>query len=529
MVNEEASVTWVRNFDTETESPIEGQTTGQIPEWLEGALIRNGSGIYQIGITSMKHLFDGMAVIHRFGISKGKATYQNRILKSDTYLESKAANRLTVMQFGTNSTPDPCKSLFGKFMSHFEIPTPEGLTDNCGVNVVSYGDALYAVTESHKIRKIDPKTLETLGEKTNLRKYVAVNMVTAHPHIDEDGTVYNMGNSIGANGSAYNIIEFPPGDASFTEAKIVATIPARWKFNPSYYHSFAITDNYFVFAECPVSLPILKLLATNLTGKTVGENFTFFHDKLSKFIVIERKTGKMIDTVYEAPAFFTFHHGNAYEKDGHLIIDLSHYEDIKIISDLMLDSLTKKEVELAVGIYTRFVLPLNVKVPGKGEQRGVNLVQLEGVKAKSYWLKENAVFCEPEHISTQPIELPRINYIHNGRYYRYVYGVSQPAGTKENIYMMKLDVDTGKFKLWEKEGFSVSEPVYVARPQATREDDGLILFSALHQTDLKRVLLVILDASTFEEVSCTEFIAKGTVTKDFHGVFASDSDNFYRF
>merc|ERR1712179_382431 len=285
MVNEEASVTWVRNFDTETESPIEGQTTGQIPEWLEGALIRNGSGIYQIGITSMKHLFDGMAVIHRFGISKGKATYQNRILKSDTYLESKAANRLTVMQFGTNSTPDPCKSLFGKFMSHFEIPTPEGLTDNCGVNVVSYGDALYAVTESHKIRKIDPKTLETLGEKTNLRKYVAVNMVTAHPHIDEDGTVYNMGNSIGANGSAYNIIEFPPGDASFTEAKIVATIP----------------------------------------------------------------------------------------------------------------------------------------------------------------------------------------------------------------------------------------------------DDGLILFSALHQTDLKRVLLVILDASTFEEVSCTEFIAKGTVTKDFHGVFASDSDNFYRF
>lgn len=28
MVNEEASVTWVRNFDTETESPIEGQTTG---------------------------------------------------------------------------------------------------------------------------------------------------------------------------------------------------------------------------------------------------------------------------------------------------------------------------------------------------------------------------------------------------------------------------------------------------------------------------------------------------------------------
>ena len=37
-------------------------------------------------------------------------------------------------------------------------------------------------------------------------------MATAHPHIDEDGTVYNMGNSIGSKGSMYNIIRFPPGN-----------------------------------------------------------------------------------------------------------------------------------------------------------------------------------------------------------------------------------------------------------------------------------------------------------------------------
>ena len=47
--------------------------------------------------------------------------------------------------------------------------------------------------------------------------------------------------------------------------------------------------------------------------------------------MIERKTGNLIDTDYQAPAFFTFHHGNAYEKDGHLIIDLSHYDDIKVL------------------------------------------------------------------------------------------------------------------------------------------------------------------------------------------------------
>ena len=87
---------------------------GEIPDWLEGTLIRNGSGIFSFGDKKVNHVFDGMAVIHRFEISKGKATYQNRILNSNTYLKSKAANRLMVSQFGTLATPDPCKTTLGK-------------------------------------------------------------------------------------------------------------------------------------------------------------------------------------------------------------------------------------------------------------------------------------------------------------------------------------------------------------------------------------------------------------------------------
>lgn len=78
-------------------------TLGKIPEWLDGSLIRNGSGIFEIGETKMNHLFDGLSVMHRFSISgydQGKSTYQNRILQSDTYKEAKAANRLTMHQFG---------------------------------------------------------------------------------------------------------------------------------------------------------------------------------------------------------------------------------------------------------------------------------------------------------------------------------------------------------------------------------------------------------------------------------------------
>lgn len=44
----------------------------------------------------------------------------------------------------------------------------------------------------------------------------------------------------------------------------------------------------------------------------------------------ERKTGKLVETSYEAPPFFCFHHGNAYEKDGYLIMDLSICKDLSV-------------------------------------------------------------------------------------------------------------------------------------------------------------------------------------------------------
>ena len=40
---------------------------------------------------------------------------------------------------------------------------------------------------------------------------VNVNGVTAHPHIEKDGTVYNIGNCMGKGATlAYNIVKIPP-------------------------------------------------------------------------------------------------------------------------------------------------------------------------------------------------------------------------------------------------------------------------------------------------------------------------------
>ena len=74
-------------------------------------------------------------------------------------------------------------------------------------------------------------------------------------------------------------------------------------------------------------------------------------------------------------------------------------------------------------------------------------------------------------------------------------------------------------KIWGKEGFSPSEPIFVESPNAKSEDDGVILFSALNEFDETQVMLIILDAKTFEEMAVIEFQAAGVTPKDFHGQF----------
>lgn len=47
--------------------------------------------------------------------------------------------------------------------------------------------------------------------QVDMCNYVNINGVTAHPHIEKDGTVYNIGNCMGKGASlAYNIVKTPP-------------------------------------------------------------------------------------------------------------------------------------------------------------------------------------------------------------------------------------------------------------------------------------------------------------------------------
>uniref|UniRef100_A0A3Q1FR85 Retinoid isomerohydrolase RPE65 c n=1 Tax=Acanthochromis polyacanthus TaxID=80966 RepID=A0A3Q1FR85_9TELE len=251
-------------FETveELNEPIPATITGVIPSWLGGSLLRMGPGQFEVGGEPLNHLFDGQALIHKFDLKNGEVTYYRRFVRTDAYVRAMTENRVVITEFGTAAYPDPCKNIFSRFFTYFKGIE---VTDNCLVNIYPIGEDFYAVTETNYITKVDPDSLETL-KKVDLCKYLSVNGVTAHPHTEADGTVYNIGNCFGKNMSlAYNIVKIPPaqGDESepLEKSKVVVQIPSSERLKPSYIHSFGMTDNYFVFVEQPVKINLLKFLS----------------------------------------------------------------------------------------------------------------------------------------------------------------------------------------------------------------------------------------------------------------------------
>lgn len=55
--------------------------------------------------------------------------------------------------------------------------------------------------------------------------------------------------------------------SSLQQAEIVASIPCQWKMYPSYYHSFGISDEYFVFVEQPFVFSLRKFFFNHFLGK----------------------------------------------------------------------------------------------------------------------------------------------------------------------------------------------------------------------------------------------------------------------
>lgn len=441
---------------------------GKFPDWLRGTLVRNGPGQFDLKGARYRHWFDGQAMLHAFTIDHEGVCYTARCLRSPAYVKDTETGKVNYRGFAT----DPCRSLFRRVFSLFSPPA-EGMNTN--VNITRLADEYIAMTETPMALRFDPRTLETLGV-FGYQDPLYGQVTTAHPHFDFERRIgLNYLLKLGMT-NAYQVYALDG-----TRQRLIASLPAR---TPAYMHSFGVTDRYVILVEFSLLLP--NVLAVAAGVRPFIENYRWMPDHPTRFIIIEKGGGRVAETV-ETEAFFAFHHINAFERGDEIVLDVAAYPDSSLIDQLYMDALRRDDAGVTSGEFRRYRIPLR-----------------DGGRA-TY-----------EAIGDQPIELPRIHYrARNGRAYRYAYGASVRHGERDFInQLVKVDTETGAANTWHQPGLYPGEPVFIAAPNAAREDEGVILSVVL---DGARSFLLALDAASFTEIARAE--VPNAVPFGFHGQF----------
>jgi beta,beta-carotene 9',10'-dioxygenase len=443
---------------------------GELPGWLTGSLLRTGPAKFEVGKDHMNHWFDGLAMLHRFTIDDGRVSYGNRFLESRSYRAAREQGRMVYGEFAT----DPCRSLFKRVQTLFsQKALNDALPDNANINVMQLGERFIAMTETPMQVQFDPATLKA----ADVRPYRAPGqLTTAHPHLDRaSGSALNYAANLGPR-STYRFFMVGADD---TEPRVVASLPVK---HPSYMHSFGLTERWIVLAEFPL---VVNPLALALAGRPYIENYQWKPDLGTRFTLMDRVTGKSVGGL-QTDACFAFHHVNAYDDGGEVVVDLCAYPDAGIIEDLYLERLRAGK-PVAEASLTRFRLDI--------ANRSVS----------------------HERLAQTDLELPRINYgRYNERPYRYVWGnATGQHGWLEQI--VKVDTADGKALSWSQPDCYPGEPVFVARPDAENEDDGVLL-SVVLDANAGSSFLLVLDAADLGELARAQ--APHHIPFGFHGQFA---------
>ncbi|XP_048648600.1 beta,beta-carotene 15,15'-dioxygenase isoform X2 [Marmota marmota marmota] len=156
----------------------------------------------------------------------------------------------------------------------------------------------------------------------------------------------------------------------------------------------------------------------------------------------------------------------------------------------------------------------------KNAEVGSNLIKVASTTATALKEKDDQVYCQPEALY-EGLELPRINYAHNGKQYRYVFAAEvqwSPIPTK----ILKYDILTKSTLKWGEECCWPAEPLFVPAPGAKDEDDGIILSAIVSTDPQKAPFLLILDAKNFTELARASVAVE--MHLDLHGLFIPGTD-----
>lgn len=353
-------------------------------------------------------------------------------------------------------------------------------------------------------------------------------------------------------------------------ASTVYSMPIK---SPAYMHSFTVTDKYIILTESPMRFSFSAAAMMQMNGslatdvyKWTGENGYGATSKDSsregkpvnkkgdpvQFRIISLDTGKEVACIpAPPPCFFTLHHLNAYETtvpraaaagvgaagtstapsaaatpssspaDDAIFIDICCYDSPRVIKDMYLEKLRKRQPGAYGGFLRRFIINLSSKTCTEAERPAATTAAADACSAAGgagtgqvtapaavaaapaagsttgptrgggaatgdargdcspVQHQKDPLLQQPSPVSSySPLcealaracvsfDLPRINESYTGRHYTFSYAM-EASLYSDAVALVKINVETGETVRWQDADVSPGEPVFVPRPKGEK-------------------------------------------------------------
>lgn len=272
---------------------------GRAPRGLEGIHYRNGPGWFRYADSATGHWFDGDGFVQRFAIADERARHSGRFVDTPKRRLETERQQMVMPGFGTRGVPNA-------------PVTSSDSINAANTSVMVVGAELWALWEGGSPTRMDPRTLETLGVRP-FRDDLAGMPFLAHPKVETNGRIWNLG----VFRDRAIVWRLSAGGA--LEDSQIIDLGAR-----SYVHDWAVTERHLI-------IPLQPWLHERMTAPLV-DGYVWRADQPFRVLVLD-KNDLSKRRVYELPAMFFFHTGDAWEDaDGTIRFDLCVTPDAEFVT-----------------------------------------------------------------------------------------------------------------------------------------------------------------------------------------------------
>ena len=411
---------------------------GRMPADLDGVFFRNGPGRFELGGERYHHWFDGDGFAQRWQIAQGKVSHRGKFVATQKFTDESQAGQFLYPGFGTQITRRGVKS--------------NDTMNAANTNLLPFNGRLYALWEGGSAIELNPGTLDTIGVRT-WRDDLKAMPFSAHPKIDQDGSLWNFGALPGADRLALYRIG---ANGELAQAGAV-DVPQL-----AMVHDFVISAQHLIFL-----VPPYELLPD--TSLSFAERHAWAGSgpkaRPMRAVVVSKAT-LQVRQVFELDPRMAFHFGNAFDDGQTTRLDVVLHDGAALAS---FGALMRGE-----------------RQPNMPERSHTAQITLDYASGKAHQAR---LFGGSEF----PRVMPQVV----GRRHRKLAVLSSAARNREHILdtVNLVDTDTGKADSYRFDaGWQAEEHVLVPRRNARSETDGYLVGVA-QDTRRGETVMTVFDAA----------------------------------